>query len=49
MARLTIKGRLVVAGIGLLFIVLFGLLMPWWLFIVFLVATMPLFYKLLAM
>jgi hypothetical protein len=48
MARLTMKGRLIVAGIGLCFVVLFGLLMPWWLFVLFLVTTMPMFYKLLA-
>jgi hypothetical protein len=47
MARLTLKGRLVVATIGLLFVVVFGLLMPWWLFVVFLVALLPMFYKLL--
>ncbi|WP_336136359.1 hypothetical protein [Natronomonas amylolytica] len=47
MARLTLKGRLVVAGIGLLFVVVFGLLMPWWLFVLFLVVSVPLFYKLL--
>ncbi|MFT4885213.1 MAG: hypothetical protein ACI8U4_002735 [Natronomonas sp.] len=48
MARLTIKGRLVVAGIGLVFVVLFGLLMPWWLFVLFVVVMLPMFYKLLA-
>ncbi|QLD85020.1 hypothetical protein HWV23_04555 [Natronomonas halophila] len=48
MARLTIQGRLVVAGIGLLFVVLFGLLMPWWLFVLFVVVMLPMFYKLLA-
>lgn len=47
MARLTLKGRLVVAGMGLLIVTLFGLLMPWWLFVVFLVALLPMFYKLL--
>jgi hypothetical protein len=48
MARLTMKGRLVVAAIGLCFVVLFGLLMPWWLFVLFFITTMPMFYKLLA-
>jgi hypothetical protein len=41
------KGRLVVAGMGGFFVVLFGLLMPWWLFLLFLVLFLPLLYKLL--
>lgn len=47
MARLDLKGKLVVCGIGLLFLVLFGIFMPWWLFVAFVVVLVPMFYKLL--
>jgi hypothetical protein len=47
MARLELKGKLVVAAVGLLFLVLFGIFMPWWLFVVFVVVLAPMFYKLL--
>jgi multisubunit Na+/H+ antiporter MnhG subunit len=48
MARLDLRGKLVVFGVGLLFVVLFGLFMPWWLFALFLFVLSPMFYKLLA-
>lgn len=37
------------SGVSLLFAVLFGLVMPWWLFPLFVVALAPMFYKLLAL
>lgn len=48
MARLGLRGKLAVSGVGLLFLVLFGLFMPWWLFALFVIALAPMFYKLLA-
>jgi hypothetical protein len=49
MARLGLQGRIAVAAIGLLFTVLFGLLMPWWLFLAFLFVLGPMFYRLLTL
>lgn len=49
MPRLHLRERLIVSGIGLLFVLLFGIFMPWWLFLVFLFALIPMFYKLLTM
>jgi|GEM_PF-3064737 hypothetical protein len=47
MRRLGLRGKLVISVIGLLFLVIFGLLMPWWLFVAFAVVLAPMFYKLL--
>lgn len=46
MPRLTFKEKFLVSGIGVVFLVVFGLLMPWWLFVVFVLAVVPMFYKL---
>lgn len=48
MARLGLRGKLTVLVVGLLFAVLFGLIMPWWLFALFVIVLTPMFYKLLA-
>lgn len=47
MPRFGLREKLAISGIGLLFLVVFGLFMPWWLFVLFVVVLSPMFYKLL--
>ena len=48
MARLTPREKLVVAGVALFFTVLFAVFVPWWLFVIYVVVSAPLFYRLLS-
>lgn len=49
MARLGLGGKLAVSGVGMLFTAVFGLLMPWWLFLVFVIVVGPMFFRLLTL